>query len=392
MKEEGRFDRTRPIPILILGDGPDQHTGLARIGRDLAYLLSSMPEFKVGYLGRASIGRALFPWANYSYPESGQWGERFLQYAWEDLSQGQRGIIFTIWDASRLLWFANPVGVEGTIGKFLRDGGFERWGYFMQDSEGVLPGYLPHEVASVFCGYDRVCLASKWAYDISARSVHHGDLDWLPHGINQEIFKPVDRLYARSGWGLDDKRIVIGCSMANQTRKQWPVVIGAFAGMKGEPVLWAHADAELRDWNLNALVTEYGVANRVMLDTRTYTDWEMAMRYSACDATIVISGGEGFCYPVAESLSCGVPVVAGTYGAQAELIQRKDSLMYPAAFEILTSHNARRAVYNTESVAQALEHIIGQKLSVEEVTQQVENLDWKKMGILWRKWFKKGLQ
>src|SRR5438309_1472461 len=100
------FDHTQPIPLLIVGDGPDQPTGLGRIGHDLAWLLSGMPEFKVGYLGRLAFGRSKFPWTQYVIGVQDQWGEGRIQKAWEDLSGGKKGIIFTVWDASRLLWFA----------------------------------------------------------------------------------------------------------------------------------------------------------------------------------------------------------------------------------------------------------------------------------------------
>ena len=56
-----RLKSNAPIPLLFVGDG-ESLTGLSRIGHDLAWLTSSMPEFKVGYLGRQSIGSSRRPW------------------------------------------------------------------------------------------------------------------------------------------------------------------------------------------------------------------------------------------------------------------------------------------------------------------------------------------
>jgi glycosyltransferase involved in cell wall biosynthesis len=284
-----------------------------------------MPEFRVAHLGRRALGRAQYPWMQYSFGAQDQWGEGHIQNVWEDWSRGKFGVILTVWDASRLTWFGNPTGIEGELGNFLRSRNqFEKWGYFMQDGSGVDPSKLPLKDAYTMAGYDRVLLASKWAYELAKNSlVQHPDLDWLPHGIDRSVFKPVDRLYARSawrqwaGWGLNDK--VVGCCMANLERKHWPVVFEAIARLEGVK-LWAHTDRLRQYWDLEALTSEYGIGERVILDERDYTDEEMAMRYSGCDCTVVISGGEGFCYPVAESLSCGVPCISGRYGAQSDLL------------------------------------------------------------------------
>jgi glycosyltransferase involved in cell wall biosynthesis len=345
-----------------------------------------MPEFQVGYLGRGAVGRARFPWAQYSYPAySGQWGEDYLETCWQDLAGDRKGIIFTLWDASRLLWFADGHGTG--MEKFLGGERFERWGYFMADASGVEPNLLPMEQGSVLGKYRRVVMASEWAYGLY-RHVAENDLDWLPHPINRSIYKPVDRLYARSGWGVGEKELVVGCVMTNQQRKLWPVVLDAVAEMKGRPKLWIQTDTLTGYWNLYALAVEYGLQDRILHDPRPVNDREMAMRYSACDVTVVISGGEGFCYPVAESLSCGTPVVTGAYGAQAELVPWT---VKPVATVIETSHNVRRAVYTAYGVRTVLEAAIGARFDVETCVHLVEHLDMPKLGVQWKRWFRRGL-
>jgi glycosyltransferase involved in cell wall biosynthesis len=344
-----------------------------------------MPELRVGYLARGGVGKARFPWAQYSYPVSQQWGENYIQDAWEDLSQDRQGIIFTIWDATRLLWFAQPVDLPEKLQSFLTGRKFKRWGYFMQDSEGVAPGVLPLGAASVMSGYDRVLLASKWAYDMTSRSIlGHPDIDWLPHGMILQNFTRVDRSFARSGWALDDSARVVGCVMSNQERKQWAVVLEAIARTPNT-WLWMHPDMEVNYWNLPALVHEYGLENRVKWEKRHLSDKELAMRYSACDMTVVMSGGEGFCYPAAESLACGTRVVAGSYGAQHELIGWG---IQPRAFEIHTQHAVRMAVYSAHDLVQA----IRDEWENPHERMSVDHLAWEKIGRVWKKWVKAGLK
>lgn len=349
-----------------------------------------MPEFKVGYLGRRSFGRSRFPWTQYLFGVTEQWGELRIEEAWDDLSGGAKGIILTVWDATRLLWFVSNQGLPDRQRKFLHTARkFERWGYFMQDAEGVQPGRLPMTCAEVFSGYDRVLMASKWAYKLTKATINLPDLDWIPHGINTGVFKPQDRLHARSAWGVDDKAVVVGCVMSNQERKYWPVVLEAIARMPGEPKLWLHTDTLLNYWNLNALAAEYGlVGERILCENRQLSDPELAMRYSACDATVVISGGEGFCYPVAESLSCNVPAVTGAYGAAAELTPW---LVPTVGTHIDTIHNVRRAYYDPETVTVRLNEIIAERPP--NVSWLVDHLEWGgKLEHVWRKWVRKGLK
>jgi glycosyltransferase involved in cell wall biosynthesis len=358
-----------------------------------------MPEFRVGYLGRQAFGRIKFPWQQYSFSASEQWGESRIEEAWNDLAQGARGIIFTVWDATRLLWFADPVGVPEKLQRFLASRQFERWGYFMQDAAGLRPDLLPMTAAEVMTKYDRVLLASKWAYQLAARSITHEDKtmepDWIPHGLNLDTFKPVDRAYARSGWGVGDKELVLGCVMANQERKYWPLVLEALARIEGAR-LWIHTDTLVPlpgrgYWNIGALAVEYGVGNRILYEDRELSDKELAMRYSACDATIVMSGGEGFCYPVAESMACGTPAVTGSYGAQAEIAA---IAIHPAAYRITTQHNVRWAVYRAEDLVEGIKAALtlaALTLNRDHCRERVEHLDWQKIGIVWRKWFRKGI-
>lgn len=381
-----KFNLNQPIPILFLGDGPDSHTGLGRIGHDLAWLVSSMPEFKVGYLGRQAVGRAKFPWTQYCFGAAEQWGENLLQTAWEDLSGGERGIIFTLWDASRLLWFAD--GRATPLEPFLTGGAFDRWGYFMADGAGVNHDTLPQEQAHVVSRYARAQMASRWAYEL-ARGIEGPQLDWLPHPINRDVFSPVGRMFARSGWAIDDKQTVIGCVMTNQARKHWPVVFEAFSMLPRKPRLWIHTDLLLHYWDLQALAVEYGIGDRIIYEGRALSDRELAMRYSACDLTLVISGGEGFCYPVAESLSCGTPVVTGSYGAQAELTPWQVSPIWTV---IDTSHNVRRAIYSPDDVARKLLTVLDERPKPEDCIDLVRHLNMKELGVCWKKWFQEGLR
>lgn len=376
-----------PIPLLILGDSPDLGTGLSRIGQDLAWLLSSMPEFDLAYLGRGGQSHRRFPWMQYNFPASAQWGEEWLENTWKDFAGDKRGILLTIWDASRLLWLADPLGLPNE--QWLRNPPFDLWGYFMQDAEGIRPGYLPHVHAAVMGRFKRVLLASKWAYGLTKQSLPtHPDVDWMPHGINTKVFKPSDLSLESK---LETRRLYFniklpklwGSVMTNQSRKHWPTVLEALS-LSPDAFLWAHTDQLIAYWNLPALAYEYGVMDRVFFDVLQRTDTQMAFMYGLCDLTLLISGGEGFGYPIAESLACGVPVLTGDYGAGDELAT------YTVDSQFLTcetQHNVMRALYNAADVATELDAHVFHDFKA----NSVDHLSWDNLKHPWLKWFRKGL-
>lgn len=261
----------------------------------------------------------------------------------------------------------------------------------MQDCDGITAHKLPGGTEYVMRQYDRVLLASRWAREIAANSLSASqDVDWMPHGLG-ENFRPHDRAYVRSTWRIGEDEILVGAVMANQERKHWDVVMNAVARMPSRPRLWLKTDRLVHYWDLQALAIEYGIADRIILDDVDLSDTELAMRYSACDVTMVISGGEGFCYPAAESLACGVPVVAGMYGAQAELTR----WTVPAnGFRIETVHNVRRAYYDAAGVAAFTERVAQESRGGgkrEECVELVRHLLWKNIAYPWKRWIKKGL-
>lgn len=390
------FDRFS-IPILILSDAPEALTGLARIGRDLAGLLCTLPQFRVGYLGRGGVGRVSFPWTQYSYPEAAQWGDEYLPGIWEDFSRGKNGIILSTWDASRMLWFGAPEKCRMPIHlqKFLGSGrGFEKWAYLPVDSTGPDGSTLGIGMAEAVAGYDRVIAASEWGRDVLVRSGRI-DADWLPHGIFLNKFKPNDT----AGLINYENKIQVGCVMANQARKDWPVAFETAALLRAEYGnkfrFWCHTDDMIRYWNIYALAADYGIADCLEITTEL-NDAQLALRYSSCDCTILPTAGEGFGYPIAESLACGTACITTDYAAGQELVPR-EWCVEPVTYRTDTIHNVRRAVLSGYGFAAKAKDQIEKKRAdreyrSEEIRATIEHLDWERLKHTWVKWFVDGVR
>ena len=386
-----------PIPILILSDAPDCGTGLGRITRDLAKLLSTMPEFRVGTMGRGGIGSRHLPWAQYTFGEEYQWGEQLLPRVWSDFSDGTPGVIFTIWDASRLMWFGAPQYLESfsldslnTI-KFLEEGNFKRWGYFPIDGAGV-GNKLSVLSAESLSEYDRVLAYSKFGADTIENTIGIRP-DFIPHGIDMDVFQPRDSKNLRKFLGLNEENILVGCVMTNQARKDWGVwahTCRRLIDYNPNYRFWAHVDALERCWSIPALIADFGLGDYVRITTNNMPDIEFSYYYSACDVTFLPSLGEGFGYPLAESMACGTPVIHHDYAAGGEILP-PEMLIATYLERLDTLHNIYRPTLYPEEFSAFINHIHEKRVSIDDCRSYVEHLDWKKLGYVWRKWFIDGI-
>ena len=391
-------------PILLMGDDPSATSGLARILRDLATLLSSMPEFRVATLGHSGTGSSRLPWTQY-HMQPQEMGELSLPQVWEEHSKGDVGVIFPVWDATRLLWLARPefCEVDATrqwLERRRKDGMIHLWAYMPFDACGP-GGKFTTIVKETLLGIDRVLVPSpvalKWVVDtIGAEEAERRGADWLPHGLSLKTFSSCP-IYSDAGDASDVKRV--GVVATNQVRKDWGLVATTCAilaeRLKGEVKFWWHADIRERHWNLNALIADFALGEYVELSGPPSDDRWLAEQYRKCDATFLPSSGEGFGYSLFESLACGTPVVHGDYAGGASVMRTcglDGLLVEPRAWRIEGVHDCVRPVYTAEDFADRIQFAlgIGSKANV-DYASKVEHLSWMKLGHAWKRWFKEGL-
>jgi glycosyltransferase involved in cell wall biosynthesis len=381
-----------PTPILILSDAPDSDTGLGRITRDLATILATMPEFRVATMGRGGMGSRKLPWAQYTFPENKQWGEDYLIKACQDFSCDDPFIIFTIWDASRLFWFGYPATLPSNhpLKAFLESGDFKRWGYFPIDAEGPNHG-LSVLSRRAISGYDRLLAYTRFGREVINASGVDWEPDFIPHGIHQDTFCDKGRDAGRTVLGVNPEHKLVGCVMTNQARKDW----GTWAQMAASLVeldknyhFWVHVDLLERYWSLPALIEDFGLSEHVHI-TNSLSDDSMATLYSACDVTVLPSLGEGFGYPLAESMACGVPAIHVAYGGGAEVTPLNTQ---PGKFRLDTLNNVFRPFLEPNEFAYYVHQVIEKGLDRVETRKQVEHLFWPNLTPVWKNWFLKGLR
>lgn len=310
----------KQTPLLILGDGPQQGTGLARIVRDIATRAAAMPEFRVGTFGRLGHYSRHLPYYQYNFHPSveSQWGELELEAAWQDFAGQERGVVLTVWDATRLTWLGMPQMLpDGPLRQWLLQRPFKLWGYFPVDSTAP-DGTIGALGRATVAGFDRVMAYSQFG----AQALNTGD--WCPHGLDMGVWKPRGRaagremLRAKSGGRLTlcDDDVLVGVVATNQPRKDWGLVAATCALLKqhyGRRFrAWWHVDTLERShsWNMLALLRDFGLGDSVMLVVDEWRDAEMARAYSACNVTLA-PGMEGFGYPACFTAGTLVETVIG---------------------------------------------------------------------------------
>jgi glycosyltransferase involved in cell wall biosynthesis len=252
-------------------------------------------------------------------------------------------------------------------------------------------------MADTLQGFDRVLAYTIFGSGVLSRTMNQ-EVNWIPHGYNGKTFQPRGRTGGRIGLGWKDTDFGIGCVMTNQSRKDWGLAFETVAILREKiPNLkfWAHVDVLMREWDLRALIYDFGVGDITQVTmTGSYSSEELSYFYSACDLTILPSLGEGFGYPIIESMACGVPVLHGRYGGGAELIPIGEWTIAPRGQRLSTGWNLYRPVYQPEDWAAGVERFRqeSQYLDVKEIsTQAVDHLKWSNLWPVWRRWFLEGI-
>ncbi len=389
-------------PLLIIGDAPSAITGLGRICRDLALNISTHMSdiFEIGTLGYGGFGDRTLPFPQYSIEGMKDWFLPTLPDVWNNFAGDRKGVVLTIWDASRLLWFARPDNNVTCPEKHLRDWlqtkPFEKWGYFPMDAYGP-NNRLSFPLYKTVVGYDRVICYSEWAKKMVASTLSTKQMTdkavvALPHGIHTDVFRPrhsVDptrafhSLLKYPGPPMELNEKVIGIVATNQSRKDYGLAIAAVAEVAKEiPVrLFIHIDVLERHWSIPTLLMDYGLMPKAIVNTGAVTDEVMSYLYSACDVTLGI-GPEGFGYPIFESLACGTPVIAGDCGGHAEHMER-EWLLPPKMTRLEGVYNCVRPVYEPSFWARQIKAALGRKRPAMPESLLPTALDWK---WLWPRW------
>jgi len=165
-------------------------------------------------------------------------------------------------------------------------------------------------------------------------------LQYCPHGIDDECFKPLDKSdpqlvdFKKRLFGPKDYKFVLLYNSRNVHRKRTSNIMLAYAQFcsnltKEEAdkcVLVLHTEI-MHDagTNLLAIKEAFCPNYNVLFSPGKLSPQDMCFMYNSADVTVNASSNEGFGLSIAESIMCGTPVtVAVTGGLQDQIGQVTD--------------------------------------------------------------------
>jgi glycosyltransferase involved in cell wall biosynthesis len=134
-------------------------------------------------------------------------------------------------------------------------------------------------------------------------------------------------------------------------------------------------------WNIYSLLDEFKLGDVTTVSNRESDDW-LAHAYSACDATMAIGAGEGFGYPIVESIACGTPAVHGRYAGGRELCALGPLAQ---AWRLEGPANVQRPVYDPHAMYSSV-----MTTTISKMQDSADHLHWDKLWPVWEKWFREG--
>lgn len=225
--------------------------------------------------------------------------------------------IFTLMDT----WVITPANLQP----------FKWISWFPVDHEPI-PGKVREAIAQA--NY-RIAMSKSGVAEANKAGL---DCYYVPHGVDTNIYKPMDKAEARKMMNLPADAYIVGTVAMNKgqpSRKNFPAMIQAFADFKRkhtDAIYYIHTQEGtgqdgLGGVNIPELCQLTGLiyGKDVILPNPYnmllgFSDEAMAALYSSMDVFLLASMGEGFGIPIIEAQACEIPVIVGGWTAMPELV------------------------------------------------------------------------
>ena len=306
------------LRLLWVSDAPALNTGFAKVTRELLSRFSADGRYEVASFGwfenPANSQEVPYP----VFAADAEYGQNNFQ---EVVADFQPDVVVTLGEVWMVDWIAETAARKD----------FAWVGYLPIDGAPI-----PRSWVDVLVEMDAVVAMSNFGQATIQTASRHLDPTHIPLGVDSNVFRPLpNRVQLRAENGLMD-RFVIGCVARNQPRKQYPLLLQAFAEFLNtcpEGLLYLHTDPnDTLGWDLEALISRYRLTEDVRISekasiTHGVDEAELNQIYNCFDVFVLPTLAEGFGLPFIESLAAGIPVVGTDCSSCRELVEGHGELI-----------------------------------------------------------------
>ena len=244
-----------------------------------------------------------------------------------------------------------------------------RWVLYYPIDAADPSGRLPDGWISMLETADVPVAMSRFGVDVSAAC--GVEAAYVPHGCELDVFRPPDdKDEAKAQLGYEGRFVVLS-DARNQPRKLLARTLDiarAFAAGKEDVVVHMHTDPDddassspLYNYRVGADVAALGLQDVVrftgnfrMRSSEGLSLERLGALYSAADAHLLCSWGEGFGLPTLQAAAAGVVPIAVDYSASRELVG-DHGFAIPPESTVLDEFGLVRCLLDREQAADALE-------------------------------------
>lgn len=223
---------------------------------------------------------------------------------------------------------------------------------------------------------------------------------YIPHTVNTDIFKPMDKKERKAKSGLPTDCFLIGMVAANKDnppRKSFQEVLDAFKlflEIEPKALLYIHTNPQFPGgFPIDKYAEFLKIKDKVLFPDNYQMNFnvkkeQMALIYNTFDCFVMPSRSEGFGLGFIEAQSCGVPVIGQRWTSMTELIKENETgFLCEPIHKWWTPQGAYWAVPSTQSLYECFVKIHkADRVKMGESARNfmLENYDTKK--IFTEKW------
>jgi glycosyltransferase involved in cell wall biosynthesis len=223
---------------------------------------------------------------------------------------------------------------------------------------------------------------------------------FIPHAIHTKNFQPSNKKEARRRRGMPEDGFIFGLIGTNLTaRKNIPNQMRAFAAfLQKNPS--ANAYLYLHTYGSREIVTSYDIfhlarqlklCNRLLITSQqtiklcniekpTMTDL-----YNCFDVLLSCSLGEGFCVPIIEAGSCGVPSIVTNFSAMPYTMGKGGLLINNGIMWVDSSSHGWQLIPSTSEIVTRMEELYYDRDKLESLSEKAKENAKKYDWNLWTK-------